>query len=144
MPNKDVYRRRLCSKLWARKMRQSVSAYLLYYRETHPCVGCGETHPDLLEFHHIDPRTKKFNVGGSRFHNLKVVKEEINKCVMLCIKCHKRITRTQKRNGQLVQPKSQVDEDLQLSFDLADPDEIEMLSKLVSAFQTVLRTAYYT
>ena len=42
-----------------------------------------------LEFHHTDPSEKDF--GISEYSNLAwhKIKEELNKCVLLCSNCHK-------------------------------------------------------
>ncbi len=55
-----------------------------------PCAKCGETRGYVLEYHHIDPITKEFNIGalctGVKEAKLK---DEIKKCVCLCANCHK-------------------------------------------------------
>lgn len=56
-----------------------------------PCVKCGESRPTVIEFHHIDPATKLFNIAyvasnGARPRD-EVIKE-IEKCVCLCANCH--------------------------------------------------------
>src|SRR5262245_49319603 len=57
------------------------------------CALCRETDPVCLEFHHPDPTTKKFDVGActrlcTRWGS---VVEEIQKCVVLCSNCHKKV-----------------------------------------------------
>jgi hypothetical protein len=54
------------------------------------CEMCGETHPACLEFHHKDPKTKKFNISDAirTTHSLEEILEEINKCTLLCSNCH--------------------------------------------------------
>lgn len=43
-----------------------------------------------LEFHHRDPMTKLFSIhSGSHNHSWGVVKEELDKCEMLCANCHR-------------------------------------------------------
>lgn len=51
------------------------------------CVKCGENRLYLIQFHHIDPSTKLFNIteGGSKNKNIQ---EEVKKCVCLCSNCH--------------------------------------------------------
>lgn len=52
-----------------------------------PCVKCGETRTWVIQFHHIDPSTKSFNIteGGSKN---KDIASEVKKCVCLCSNCH--------------------------------------------------------
>jgi 5-methylcytosine-specific restriction endonuclease McrA len=40
-----------------------------------------------LEFHHIDPSEKDFNIGGCIVFNDKL-KREIDKCILVCSNCH--------------------------------------------------------
>jgi hypothetical protein len=48
--------------------------------------------PAALEFHHPDPSTKDFSIsadGSTR--SWKRVKQEIEKCVLICANCHREI-----------------------------------------------------
>lgn len=56
-----------------------------------PCAKCGEKRVYLLQFHHIDPTKKLFDVGdGTKQHKSQEdVIEESKKCVCLCSNCHK-------------------------------------------------------
>ena len=51
-----------------------------------PCVKCGESRLYLIQFHHVDPKTKAFEVSNK--HSLKSTLVEIQKCVCLCSNCH--------------------------------------------------------
>ena len=50
------------------------------------CVECGCT--ESLEFDHIDPSTKSFNIAAGYTKPKKVLLEEVAKCQLLCNKCH--------------------------------------------------------
>jgi len=52
------------------------------------CVLCGST--EKLEFDHIDPEQKSFNVGD-RLSNRseEIIRKELAKCQLLCSSCHK-------------------------------------------------------
>jgi hypothetical protein len=54
-----------------------------------PCVKCGETRLYVIDFHHIDPATKSFNINRkiAKTH-FEVIKAEVSKCVCLCRNCH--------------------------------------------------------
>lgn len=73
--------------------RQKLYDYLLL----HPCVDCGEVDPIVLQFDHLDPQQKKYNIA----HAIKLgfawarVLDEIEKCVVRCANCHTRRTATQ-------------------------------------------------
>ena len=53
------------------------------------CTKCGQNRKYVIDFHHIDPSLKKFDVSkGSTGRSKNSILEEINKCVCLCRNCH--------------------------------------------------------
>lgn len=69
------------------RKRQEIERKQKYNELKQPCVKCGESRLYLIQFHHIDPATKLFNIteGGSKNRNIN---EEVKKCVCLCSNCH--------------------------------------------------------
>ncbi len=56
------------------------------------CVVCGYNKCEsAIEFHHLDPRKKDFNVGSQRIANVEKIKKELDKCVVLCSNCHREL-----------------------------------------------------
>ena len=55
-----------------------------------PCA-CGESNPILLEFDHDKSREKSHNVScmASSGVSIKTIKQEIGKCTVRCVKCHR-------------------------------------------------------
>lgn len=51
------------------------------------CCRCGDTSFENLEFHHKNPNTKSFTIGRTNYL-LKNIKEELDKCEILCNHCH--------------------------------------------------------
>ncbi|HEX7279168.1 MAG TPA: hypothetical protein VF255_06020 [Solirubrobacterales bacterium] len=52
------------------------------------CALCGYSRCDrALEFHHLDPRAKKFQIT-SHTRSLAKLRAEASKCVLLCSNCH--------------------------------------------------------
>jgi transposase len=52
------------------------------------CVLCGYSRCDrALEFHHLDPKAKKFQIT-SHTRSLARLRAEASKCVLLCSNCH--------------------------------------------------------
>jgi 5-methylcytosine-specific restriction endonuclease McrA len=41
-----------------------------------------------LTFHHIDPKTKSFNISGNHAKSWKLIIVELDKCELLCHNCH--------------------------------------------------------
>lgn len=61
------------------------------------CERCGFIeHPAALEFHHRNPKTKKFTVGHGTHVGLDRLLKEVAKCRILCANCH-RILHTKRR-----------------------------------------------
>ncbi len=76
--------------------RDTNRAVVYEYLSTHPCVGCGETDPVVLDFDHVDPETKLFSVGAmlSR-QSTSAIRREMEKCVVRCGNCHRMRTAIQ-------------------------------------------------
>lgn len=56
------------------------------------CIDCGLVdNPCVYDFHHRDPTIKEFSLAqSSKLFNSKVVKEELDKCDLLCANCHRK------------------------------------------------------
>ena len=50
------------------------------------CVKCGTTHN--LQFDHIDRIPKKYTIASRVTNNFTILKEELDKCQLLCAPCH--------------------------------------------------------
>lgn len=55
------------------------------------CAKCGEKRSYVLDFHHLDPNEKDYNVARITSNSTKIetIKKEIEKCVVLCANCHR-------------------------------------------------------
>ncbi len=45
---------------------------------------------EAMEFHHLDPIEKDFTISGKSW-SFEKIKQEVDKCVMVCSNCHKEI-----------------------------------------------------
>jgi 5-methylcytosine-specific restriction endonuclease McrA len=55
------------------------------------CVKCGYNKSlKALQFHHLNPKEKNFNIGGVTTLN-EIVKKELDKCILVCANCHSEI-----------------------------------------------------
>jgi transposase len=65
------------------------------------CVRCGYArNPAALQFHHLDPQTKRIALSARGIaYALETVREEAQKCVLLCANCHAEV-----ESGDPVEP----------------------------------------
>jgi 5-methylcytosine-specific restriction endonuclease McrA len=53
------------------------------------CVCCGyDKYIGALDFHHINPNDKVYRLSVLRNFSLESLKDELDKCVLLCRNCH--------------------------------------------------------
>jgi len=72
-----------------RLLRKSRQEWIVRIKTTYGCQLCNEDRIYCLTFHHFDKKTKNRKVCKclSNFSK-KVIREEANKCVVLCLNCH--------------------------------------------------------
>lgn len=70
---------------WRRKAEQT-----LVTEAGGACLVCGYSRcVRALEFHHVDPATKRFGLGSRGLARaIDALREEADKCVLLCANCH--------------------------------------------------------
>lgn len=51
------------------------------------CIECGSDYD--LEFHHRPDTYKAFEIGSNLTRSIEVLREEADKCVLLCYSCHR-------------------------------------------------------
>ena len=66
--------------------------FLLDHLLLHPCIDCGERDPVVLEFDHINKKTKNVTYMAEKMYCIKRIISEIDKCVIRCANCHRRKT----------------------------------------------------
>lgn len=83
------------------------------------CCRCGERDPDCLDFHHVDPKVKRFTIGTGTLSpsdrkrrgdaadyltclpaGLGDLRGEIAKCILICANCHRTLHAHLKRGGE--------------------------------------------
>lgn len=57
------------------------------------CCKCGEMELCVLDFHHVDPKTKEYRVASiiRGRESLKRLRAELEKCIVVCANCHRKI-----------------------------------------------------
>lgn len=84
--NKQYYYNNACN---SRRKRMKE---LKIQKSTFVCSECGENHPAILDFHHLDPIQKDFSIGTCiHRYGMKRIQKEISKCIVLCSNCHRKL-----------------------------------------------------
>jgi len=87
------------SRTWKKIQRQKINEY----KDNCSCNKCGESRNWLLDFHHINPNKKSFQISQGETKGWKKVKKEIEKCVVLCSNCHRDFHYQEKENQITIQ-----------------------------------------
>lgn len=80
----------------AKLRKKRLNQYLSLF-DGRSCESCGESRIPCLDFDHIDPKTKSFNVSqGFRLNkSWEEILIESQKCTILCANCHRVKTASQ-------------------------------------------------
>ena len=81
-----------CTLIHTIKRRQIVKQKAIEYKGG-KCTICNyNTYNGALEFHHLDPNEKDFNIAEitTTIFNEKI-KTELDKCILLCSNCHREV-----------------------------------------------------
>jgi hypothetical protein len=76
--------------------KQAAREFVYQYRLTHPCTGCGESDPAVLEFHHVGEKDKEVGRMIAQGYGTDAITREISQCLVLCANCHRRLTAKEK------------------------------------------------
>lgn len=74
-----------------KKYRYATRKFINDFKEKSACLFCGENTTCCLDFHHLDPKIKDSNISKMQIRKISVVKEEIEKCIVVCSNCHRKI-----------------------------------------------------
>ena len=85
-----------CMKRWTNKKLEAIQ-----YKGGH-CLDCNLNNApySVYEFHHLEPNKKDFDWRKLRQRSSKIIKAELDKCVLLCANCHR--IRHYKQNSLIV------------------------------------------
>lgn len=102
MPYKNSAARNAYARAWYHKNKAAHVARVRVNNHRHrdwlraqktgkACARCTESDPNCLDWHHLDPLTKEFEVGTSHSRaGKKRTLAEIAKCILLCANCHRK------------------------------------------------------
>jgi len=74
-----------------RRKTQENRIFVLNYKKDKCCFICSwNEHTEILQFHHVNPKDKSrmINYLVNHSSSLKTLREEIDKCILLCPNCH--------------------------------------------------------
>lgn len=79
------------------KKHQDIESLKAYCK----CAKCGQSRGYVLDFHHKDPLSKEDTIAQLISSNVSLskIKEEIDKCVILCANCHREFHYLHTLNG---------------------------------------------
>ena len=81
-----------CASEAVQKRRDKVKVMSIEYKGN-KCSVCGYNKCiGALEFHHLDPNEKEFGIAAKGYtRSWEKVKEELDKCVLVCANCHREL-----------------------------------------------------
>jgi hypothetical protein len=69
------------------------------HRAIYGCQKCGEKRYWVIDYHHINPKEKEFQIPYYKTAKLDILKKEIRKCILLCRNCHMDFHYLEKKDG---------------------------------------------
>lgn len=68
--------------------RQELKRRMVEYKGGR-CELCGyDRSLRALDFHHVEPSKKRFNIAGSHLRSWRSLVSELDKCILVCSNCH--------------------------------------------------------
>ena len=84
-----------------KQQQKILKTYINEIKENACCMICGEKRPWTLDFHHTQPKKMSIPEMARTNCTLDELKEEINKCIIVCANCHRDIHHNiQMKNGK--------------------------------------------
>jgi len=85
--------RSMCLDCWAQmrsERKLKIREYLNDFKKKSKCIECGYENPVALQFHHKNPKEKKYTISlmVSQGYPIESIEKEIEKCDILCANCH--------------------------------------------------------
>jgi hypothetical protein len=85
---------------------------LLQYKGS-KCQRCGyDKCSAALDFHHLDPKQKRFTIASSLTRKMSDLIEEADKCILICSNCHRELHYNANELGRMKRVKQMGQENL--------------------------------
>jgi Zn finger protein HypA/HybF involved in hydrogenase expression len=85
---KNIDKVREWNRLNKQKQNKKRRQFINEYKSNCSCKKCGDIRPYVLDFHHINPNEKEFDLGDATKYSIDRLKLELEKCITLCRNCH--------------------------------------------------------
>lgn len=71
--------------------KQELQDWLQSYKDDLSCNNCAESRNPCLDFHHVEESDKEIKIADMprNGYGRETIKEEIDKCIILCANCHR-------------------------------------------------------
>ena len=92
----DLIKHRLYVNKYKKQLELKIREYIWEVKCNAKCLQCNFNHPAALVFHHRNPKDKRKPIGKGKFCSIKQLKEEIEKCDILCSNCHRELHQSER------------------------------------------------
>jgi hypothetical protein len=82
-----------------KKVHENNKEWFKNIKQQYNCYKCKENRWYILDFHHVDPTEKLFNISNIGKTSKKKTLNEISKCITLCRNCHAEFHFLEKEEG---------------------------------------------
>lgn len=85
------YRENAARKIeWQARRRNELREWWADWKSSKRCETCGESAPECLHLHHLDPASKEITLADAIAQGWSKprILEEVGKCRVLCANCH--------------------------------------------------------
>jgi hypothetical protein len=121
MPVKDPERLKELKHLWYQRNKEVIRSrkkhrlsivrdFVIKHKEDNPtCVDCKIDYPPYaLDFDHLPGFTKKFalSCSGTKGRKIESIKEEIDKCELVCSNCHRHRTYLRRNEKRILKSRT--------------------------------------
>jgi hypothetical protein len=82
---------RACQAADALARRNTIKTFLRKLKALTRCIHCGLRDHRLIDFHHINPDSKRFDLSRAAKKRVSIatLKRELRKCIPVCLHCHR-------------------------------------------------------
>ena len=76
-----------CSERWIKRKIEAIEYKGSFCEKCN--LNINNTHYSVFEFHHLNPSEKDFDWSKLRLKSESIIKNELDKCQLLCANCHR-------------------------------------------------------